>query len=72
MDPQFQTIHQFLEAFAPEVTGHSSSDITPTLEQDLQGFASGELEESRLNEVSRDLLSNEKAMERLASLLKRG
>ncbi len=69
MDSNFQTIHHFLQAFAPEISGRSSDAVTAELEAGIQRFAAGDLEESSLNQLSRDLLANEKAMERLASLL---
>ena len=67
MDPALQAISQFLQAFPAEVGGNCT-----VLEKDLQSFAAGELEDAQLNDLSRDLLSNEKAMEKLASLLKGG
>lgn len=70
MDHSFHTLHQFLQAFAPEIGGRSSDVVTPELETSLQNFAAGEIEESQLEDLSRELLANENAMERLASLLK--
>ena len=72
MDPNYQTIHQFLQAFAPEISGRSSDTVTPELAQGIRSFASGDLQEPQLEQVSRDLLANENAMEMLATLLKGG
>ena len=72
MDSDYQTIHHFLQAFAPEIGGRSSDVVTPELENSLQSFAAGEIEENQLEDLSRELLANENAMERLASLLKGG
>jgi len=46
--------------------------VTPELESSLQSFAAGDIEESLLEDLSRELLANETAMERLATLLKGG
>ncbi len=70
MDTNYQTIHTFLQAFAPEIGGRSSDVVTPELERTIQSFAAGELSEDQVNELSRELLSNENALEKLASLLK--
>lgn len=70
MDPSYQTIHNFLQAFAPEIGGRSSDVVTPELEQALRRFADGELAEEQVTELSRELLANENALARLAELLK--
>jgi hypothetical protein len=44
--------------------------VTPELESSLRSFAAGEIDESQLEDLSRELLANENAMERLAALLK--
>ena len=72
MDTNFQTLHQFLQAFSPEIGGRSTDVVTPELETSLQSFAAGDIEESQLEDLSRELLANESAMERLATLLKGG
>ena len=70
MDTNIDTIHQFLQAFAPEASGHSA--VSPDLEKAIKAFAAGELDETNLDDLSRELLTNENAMEKLASLLKGG
>lgn len=72
MDTNYQTLHHFLQAFAPEIGGRSSEVVTPELESSLRNFANGDIEEGQLEDLSRELLANENAMERLASLLKGG
>lgn len=72
MDTNFQILHQFLQAFSPEISGRSVDVVTPELESSLQSFAAGEFEESQLEDLSRELLANEAAMQRLAFLLKGG
>jgi hypothetical protein len=44
--------------------------VTPELEQSLKRFAAGELNDDDLGTLSRELLANEAAMERLAGFLK--
>jgi hypothetical protein len=70
MDTNYQTIHTFLQAFAPEIGGRSSDQVTPELKKTIQSFADGELSEAQVSELSRELLANENALEQLASLLK--
>lgn len=70
MDTNYKTIHTFLQAFAPEIGGRSSDVVTPELQKTIQRFADGELNEEQVNELSRELLANENALEQLASLLK--
>lgn len=72
MDTNYHILHQFLQSFAPEIGGRSTDVVTPELETSLQSFAAGEIEEGQLDDLSRELLANETAMERLASLLKGG
>ncbi len=71
MDTNFQILHQFLDFFSP-VGARSTDVVTPELETSLQSFAAGNIEESQLEDLSRELLANETAMERLATLLKGG
>lgn len=72
MDNNFQIIHKFLQEFSPEIGGRSTDVVTPDLETSLKSFAAGDIDESQLEDLSRELLSNETAMERLAALLKGG
>lgn len=68
----YQILHQFLQAFAPEIGGRSTDVVTPELETSLQSFAAGDIDETQLEDLSKELLANETAMERLATLLKGG
>lgn len=72
MDPNYATLHEFLQAFAPEVGGRSSDGLTPDLQDRIRRAAGGELGEEELRDLSRELLANENALERFASLLKEG
>ena len=65
-----ETLHQFLQAFAPEIGGRSTDAVSPELHRSIESFANGELDEQRVNEVSRELLANENALETLALLIK--
>jgi hypothetical protein len=65
----FNTISDFLSAFAPEVSGRSSDAVTPELEEKLQSLAAGKLSEDEGRDVSRELLANENAMQTLSGLI---
>ncbi len=64
------TLHQFIQAFAPEIGGRSSDAVGPELSSSIEAFANGELDEAQIDEVSRELLANENALETLALLIK--
>ena len=64
------TLHQFLQTFAPEIGGRSSDAVTPELSRSITAFADGELTDTQIDEVSRELLANENALESLALLIK--
>jgi hypothetical protein len=64
------TLHQFIRAFAPEIGGRSTDVVGPELSRSIEAFANGELDEHAIDEVSRELLSNENALETLALLIK--
>lgn len=65
-----KTLHQFLQAFAPEISGRSSDAVSPELAHSIEAFANGDLTDSETVEVSRELLANENALESLALLIK--
>jgi len=65
----FKDISDFLTAFAPEVSGRSADAVTPELNHKLASLAAGELNENEGRDVSREILSNENAMQTLADLL---
>ena len=74
--PNFQpmsesnTLHQYIQAFAPEIGGRSSDAVGPELSRAIEAFANGDLDEARIDEISRELLANENALETLALLIK--
>jgi len=68
-DSQFSIISDFLNAFAPEVSGRSSDTLTPELRNKLISMAAGKLDEQECRDISRDILANENAMKTLAELL---
>lgn len=65
----FNTISDFLSAFAPEVSGRSSDAVTPELQEKLASLAAGKLSEDESRTISRELLANENAMQTLAGLI---
>lgn len=65
-----ETLHQFIQAFAPEIGGRSADAVGPELTRSIEAFANGELDEHGVDEVSRELLANENALETLALLIK--
>ena len=69
MDTNYQTLHTFLQAFAPEIGGRSSDTVSPELEKTIKSFAAGELDEEQVNDLSRELLANETALAQLAEML---
>lgn len=69
MNNGFSTISEFLEAFAPEISGRSTDVLTPELHQQLEMLAAGKLGETETRGISREILANENAMKTLAGLL---
>lgn len=67
---QYSTIHEFLQHFAPEIGGRSADTVTPDLQSSITAFASGNLDEAEINELSRELLANESGLEMLAAMIK--
>ena len=65
----FKDISDFITAFAPEVSGKSTDAITPELHHKLTSLAAGDLNENEGRDVSREILSNESALQTLADLL---
>ncbi|MCP5534726.1 MAG: hypothetical protein H7A51_00655 [Akkermansiaceae bacterium] len=65
----FKDISDFMNAFAPEVSGRSTDAVTPELHNKLASLAAGRLAENEGRDISRELLSNENAMKTLADLL---
>lgn len=70
MTSPFDTIHEFLQAFAPEIGGRSVATVTSDLESSIKAFADGNLSEDQISDLSRELLANENGLEMLAALIK--
>jgi len=68
----FEDISNFLTAFAPEVSGRSTDALSPELNHKLASMAAGDLDENEGRDVSREILSNENALQTLADLLNKG
>ena len=66
----FAELDRFFSAFSPEVAGRSSDTPMAELETRIQRLQSGELSEDEIRDLSKELLSNPKALDHLASLLK--
>ena len=70
MTTSYETIHSFLQVFAPEIGGRSAATVSCDLKDSIQAFADGDLSEDQVNELSRELLANENGLEMLAALIK--
>ena len=69
MEKDVQLLEQFLRDFSPEVMGHSVEPLTPDLETKLLLMSKGKLEDDDRREVSKVLLSNQKALDFLVAQL---
>ena len=63
-------LDQFLQTFSPEVVGRSCETLTPEMEAKLAQFARGELPEGERVDVSRELLTNQAAVDFLLARVK--
>lgn len=69
MEKDIQIIEQFLRDFSPEVTGHSVEPLSPDLESKLLLMSKGKLPAADRREVSKLLVSNQKALDFLVAQL---
>ncbi len=69
MTNEIDILDRFLQEFSPEVGGRSSETLTPAMESKLRLLSTGELPEGDRMEVSRELLSNQNAVNFLLSQL---
>ena len=63
MSDEFNILEKFLSDFEPEIGGRSASALTPQMETKLTQLSEGALPEAERGEVSRELLSNQTAVE---------
>ena len=59
----FNILDQFLTRFSPEVGGRSAEALTPEMEAKLHQLGRGELPETERADVSRELLTNQTAVD---------
>ena len=69
MTNEIDILDRFLQEFSPEVGGRSSEALTPAMESKLRQLSTGELPEGERMEVSRELLTNQNAINFLLSQL---
>ena len=70
MNDEFSILDKFLADFEPEVGGRSASALTPQMEEKLTRLSEGSLPETERGDVSRELLSNQTAVDFLIARVK--
>tara|TARA_B110000305_G_C19419459_1_gene630021 strand:+ start:1767 stop:1988 length:222 start_codon:yes stop_codon:yes gene_type:complete len=70
MNNDFSILAQFLDNLGPEVSGHSSTTLTPAELEQIQLFAAGKLDEAKRDEILPSILGNEKALHQLVEQLR--
>ena len=70
MPDEINILDQFLQDFSPEVGGRSAEALTPEMESKLGQLSDGSLPEADRAEVSRELLTNQTAVDFLLERLK--
>ena len=69
MNNEIALLSQFLDSLGPEVSGHSSSALTPDQIERIQLFAAGKLSPEDRAELLPGILENEKALRELVQTL---
>jgi hypothetical protein len=69
MTNEIDILDRFLQEFSPEVGGRSSEILPPAMESKLRQLSTGKLPEGDRMEVSRELLTNQNAVNFLLSQL---
>ncbi|MFP6873677.1 MAG: hypothetical protein VCA55_09205 [Verrucomicrobiales bacterium] len=67
MTNEIDVLDRFLQQFSPEVGGRSSETLTPAMELKLKQLSTGKLPAGGRMEVSRELLTNQNAVNFLLS-----
>lgn len=62
MTNEIDILDRFLQVFSPEVGGRSSEALTAEMEMKLKQLSAGQLPEKERLEVSRELLTNQNAV----------
>ena len=69
MNNEIDILDRFLQVFSPEVGGRSSETLTPEMEMKLKQLSAGQLPDKERMEVSRELLTNQNAVNFLLNQL---
>jgi hypothetical protein len=69
MNNEFAVLSHFLESLGPEVSGHSSSPLTPEQIERIHLFVAGKLSPEDRAELLPGILENEKAIRELVRTL---
>ncbi|MCH2060106.1 MAG: hypothetical protein MK183_05725 [Verrucomicrobiales bacterium] len=69
MTNEIDILDRFLQQFSPEVGGRSSEALTSEMEGKLRQLSAGQLPEQERKEVSRELLTNQNAVDFLLKQL---
>jgi len=69
MTNEIDILDRFLQVFSPEVGGRSSETLTPEMELKLKQLSTGQLPDQERMEVSRELLTNQNAVNFLLNQL---
>jgi len=69
MNNEIDILDRFLQVFSPEVGGRSSETLTPEMEMKLKQLSAGQLPDKERMEVSRELLTNQDAVNFLLNQL---
>jgi hypothetical protein len=69
MNNEIALLSQFLENLGPEVSGHSSSPLTPDQIERIQLFAAGKLSPTEREALLPSILENERAIHELVQTL---
>ncbi|MCP4848373.1 MAG: hypothetical protein GY899_10555 [Verrucomicrobiaceae bacterium] len=69
MTNEIDILDRFLQTFSPEVGGRSSETLTSEMETKLKQLSAGQLPDKERSEVSRELLTNQNAVNFLLNQL---
>jgi len=69
MTNEIDILDRFLQQFSPEVGGRSSETLTAEMEGKLRQLSAGDLPEQERRAVSRELLTNQNAVDFLLKQL---
>jgi hypothetical protein len=70
MNNEIALLNQFLENLGPEVSGHSSSSLSPDQIEKIRLFAAGKLSAVERDKLLPGILENERALHELVQTLR--